>query len=106
VRPRGPKLKPPKVKLHRPNVQSASRARKAIARRKDHAGRAVSLHRAGVLKAVAKVAEDLAGIVRKAEAARKVDAKAAGASVAIEVTIGAAAIEGASKGHLKSISKN
>ena len=69
--------------------------------------RVVHLNRVEVLRAVAKVAEDpVVEIVLKAEAARKVDAKAAGASVAIEVTTGAAAIEGASMGRLKSISKN
>ncbi len=47
-----------------------------------------------------------AEIVRKAGAVRRVDAKAAGASVAIEATTGAAAIAAASKGRLKSISKN
>jgi hypothetical protein len=60
-----------------------------------------------VLKAAAKVAEVQAvAIVRKAGAVRRVDAKADGASAATGVTTGAAAIEGASKGRLKSISRN
>jgi hypothetical protein len=45
-------------------------------------------------------------IVRKAAVVRRADAKAAGASVAIEAMTGAAAIAAASKGRLKSISKN
>ena len=57
-------------------------------------------------EAVAKVAEDRVEIVPKAGAARRVDAKAAGAIVATEVTTGAVAIEGASMGRLKSTSKN
>jgi hypothetical protein len=59
-----------------------------------------------VLRAVAKAAEDRVEIVRKAVGVRRVDAKVAGAIVASEVTIGAAAIGAASKGRLKSISKN
>jgi hypothetical protein len=45
-------------------------------------------------------------IVHKAGAVLKVDAKAAGASAAIGGTTGVAAIVAASKGPLKSISKN
>ena len=45
-------------------------------------------------------------IVRQAGAVRKVDAKAAGVSVAIEGTTGVAPIVAASKAHLKSISRN
>jgi hypothetical protein len=59
-----------------------------------------------VLKAAAKVAEVQGAIVRKAGAVRRVDAKAGGESAATGATTGAAAIEGASKGRLRSISRN
>ena len=53
-----------------------------------------------------RVAEVRVEIVHKAGAVLKVDAKAAGASAAIGGTTGVAAIVAASKGPLKSISKN
>ena len=95
---------PPKLKPRRPNVQSANP--QGDRPRKDRAARAVNPAGTGS-QGAAKVAEDPAvEIVRKAAAVRKVDAKVAEASVAIEVTTGVAAIEAASKARLKSISKN